>query len=200
MAAAELEAIFAALEREAAAAMAGEGVAGAQVAGRRSLDMRYRGQSYELAVPVPEEAVMAGHREAEGGRTGTHADSGGSVPCEHAAIYGHSSPGQPTEIVQVRLQAIGRTAESRRWPTRRRSRDGRRPRRSVAGGCGCGSGARCRFIGVRQLRPGHHLAGPALVLQEDTTTLVPPGWNERRGSQGQPAVEPARSTTGANTE
>jgi N-methylhydantoinase A len=26
------------------------------------------------------------------------------------------------------------------------------------------------------LQPGHQIAGPALILQPDTTTLVPPGW------------------------
>ena len=55
---------------------------------RRSLDMRYQGQSYELTVPVSPSppACSLPHPWEE------------AFHAEHAAIYGHSSPGQPTEI------------------------------------------------------------------------------------------------------
>ncbi|MGC8782261.1 MAG: hypothetical protein ACP5UQ_15475 [Anaerolineae bacterium] len=29
------------------------------------------------------------------------------------------------------------------------------------------------------LLPGHALAGPALIVQEDATTVIPPGWRAR---------------------
>jgi N-methylhydantoinase A len=53
-AAAQLEAIFADLEQQAAADMAAEGLARGEFSLHRSVDMRYRGQSYELAVPLGE--------------------------------------------------------------------------------------------------------------------------------------------------
>jgi N-methylhydantoinase A len=34
----------------------------------------------------------------------------------------------------------------------------------------------CRVFARSELSPEHPIKGPALVLQADTTTLVPPGW------------------------
>jgi N-methylhydantoinase A len=124
-----------------------------------SLDMRYRGQSYELTVPS-----SLTHSWEE------------SFHRQHAATYGHSSPEQPTEIVQARLQAVGvmpkpalsRVAEvaGRRGP----EPIARRPVRFHTW-TDLPVFERC------QLLPGHRLAGPALILQEDTTTLLAPGWS-----------------------
>ena len=161
----KLGSIFSALEGQAAADMAAEGVDPASVTVRRSLDMRYRGQSYELTVPaLPSPPAAASSHALE---EGFHA--------EHAAIYGHSSPGQPTEIVQARLQAIGRMAK----PALSRLPDP--PDRPAPAP---GDYRRVRLREWREipiyrrcdLLPGHRLDGPALVLQEDTTTLVAPEW------------------------
>src|SRR5205085_1003418 len=62
------------------------------------LDMRYRGQSYELTVP-------AGDLDAE---TFTHA-----FHEAHRATYGHANPREPTEVVLLRLTAVGETGRSR---------------------------------------------------------------------------------------
>jgi N-methylhydantoinase A/oxoprolinase/acetone carboxylase beta subunit len=36
----------------------------------------------------------------------------------------------------------------------------------------------------REILPGHAFAGPAVVEQEDTTTIVPPGWRFGADSRG----------------
>jgi N-methylhydantoinase A len=37
----------------------------------------------------------------------------------------------------------------------------------------------CPIYARDALRPGNRFAGPAIVEQMDTTTLVPPGWTAR---------------------
>jgi N-methylhydantoinase A len=155
----DLDALFAEMRQQATADMRREEIAPADTFFARSLDMRYRGQSYELNV-VTEDAHAWGH--------GFHR--------QHASIYGHSSPDQPTEIVQARLKALGRLpkpvlnvmikAEDGHQPGPigvRRVRFERWVEAPVFERCG--------------LRTGHRLEGPALVLQEDTTTLMTPGWS-----------------------
>jgi N-methylhydantoinase A len=167
----ELEAVFARMERQAAADMTAEGVAPADVIARRSVDMRYRGQSYELAVPAPPAGPSPLSLPAL--EEAFHA--------AHAALYGHSSPGEPTEIVQARLQSVGRTRQPplpyQPEPSARRAPAPHSPP----------AGTRCRRVRLHEwiampvyrrpdLAPGDRLDGPALILQEDTTTLVAPGW------------------------
>jgi N-methylhydantoinase A/oxoprolinase/acetone carboxylase beta subunit len=55
-----------------------------------SLDMRYKGQAYEISIPFAD-----GFREAFHG--------------SHAKLYGYANPARATEIVQLRVKAIGRT-------------------------------------------------------------------------------------------
>jgi N-methylhydantoinase A len=63
-----------------------------------SMDLRYRGQAYEINLPVPNgflspaqwAEIYAGFHEA------------------HQRLYGHASPGEPIEVVNLRLMAIGK--------------------------------------------------------------------------------------------
>ncbi len=54
------------------------------------LDMRYRGQAYEIQIPLSPDCVPEFHRE-------------------HQRLYGHANPSRPTEIVNVRVNAAGIT-------------------------------------------------------------------------------------------
>ncbi len=124
----------------------------------RSADLRYRGQSYELNVPWPG-AARAFHRE-------------------HARIYGYATPDREIEVVTIRVRARQRVAKPKltREPFRKGRAETRRvwtegvwrdmpalPRAQVAS------------------RPA---AGPALILDYGSTTLVPPNWRYRNDRSG----------------
>ncbi len=55
-----------------------------------TLAMRYKGQAYEIAVPFAPDFREAFHRG-------------------HAKLYGYANPARATEIVQLRVRAVGRT-------------------------------------------------------------------------------------------
>ncbi len=122
-----------------------------------SLDMRYRGQAYDLNVPWRgsiDEAIRDFH-------------------VIHGRMYGFSSPDEPVEIVNVRLALIG----SLRKPSF--------PRREVKEYSPEPEGTRSVYFeeegwletkvySREKLRLGATLDGPAVVEEYDSTTLVPP--------------------------
>jgi N-methylhydantoinase A len=154
-----LEAAFAELQRRARSDMAGEGVAEDRLALTRSLDVRYRGQSFELDVPVTHlepAAIEAAFHEA------------------HRQRYGYATEGAPAEVVNVRLRALGQVdqppLEYREPGTEATASPGQRARVYA------GEWLECGLYDRANLRPGQEIAGPALLLQEDATTWLPPAW------------------------
>jgi N-methylhydantoinase A len=158
---------FEALERRAAAWFEREGIAPEARTLRRSVDMRYAGQNYELPVAFPDgpsgpallEALTAGFERA------------------HEQLYGYIAEEEQVQAVTFRLEAVGavRRAELTAHPpattdvadTRVGAREVWLPEAGRAVPC-------CVYDRAR-LGPGHRLAGPALVDQMDATTLLLPG-------------------------
>ncbi len=125
----------------------------------RSADLRYRGQSYELNVPWPG-AARAFHRE-------------------HARVYGYATPEREIEVVTIRVRARQRVAKPKL--TREPFRKGRTETRRVwvEGGWRDIPALPRAQVGSRRI------AGPALILDYGSTTLVTPGWwyrNDRSGN------------------
>jgi N-methylhydantoinase A len=147
-----LRAAFAALERTARRDIRAEGVAHPTV--ERTLDVRYAGQSYELAVPFTSGWVAAFHRR-------------------HTARFGHADAKRPVEVVTLRLRARGGAGP--RPAARARSATRRPPlmrRRVVFDGRGVTTPVHRRDA----LPVGTRLPGPLLVCEYSATTVVPPGW------------------------
>ncbi|HEX5230374.1 MAG TPA: hydantoinase/oxoprolinase family protein [Bryobacteraceae bacterium] len=121
----------------------------------RSADIRYEGQSYELAVPW--------HA----------ADPAAPFHREHERIYGYSNPERAVEIVTLRVRARLETPKPAFVTKRPRpSREKPAIRRIHAGG------ARHETpVFTRASLPRRTLRGPALVVDYGSTTLIPPGWS-----------------------
>jgi N-methylhydantoinase A len=152
-----LDSIFGELEREGAAEFAAEGLEGDA---QRSLDLRYRRQGYELNVPFdavhPAKAIEAFHEL-------------------HRQRYGFADEARPVEIVNLRLRltAAGEPYE----PVKRELKLG-------DGAAACyaerevwfeGGGRRTRFYRREEMVPGDAVAGPAMITEYTSATLVPPG-------------------------
>jgi N-methylhydantoinase A len=119
----------------------------------RFADLRYEGQSYELTVPW------------------VSADPSAPFHIEHDHVYGYSDAARVTQVVTLRLRAT--------LPVKKPSL--RRPGgRSVAASQRrVWLEGRWRNIatGPREMVGKKPKAGPALVLDYGSTTLVPPGWS-----------------------
>ncbi len=146
-----------ALAREARARLAAGGTrAGGRVLLEHALDLRYRGQSFEIAVPDAGDAQERFHRA-------------------HEALYGYRLE-RPIELVCLRARALVREARER--PTRPRAR--RLPAEAVLGErrvwLGRSVPVRARVIDRDALSPGCAFEGPAVIEEYSGTTLLPPGW------------------------
>jgi N-methylhydantoinase A len=132
----------------------------------RSLDLRYRGQAFELnvalgeagtALPARVEIEAAFHRQ-------------------HLAAYGHANPEAAIELVNARLTAYGLVAKPA--PERHRSAttslDAALVERRSA--WFDGRAHDCPVWERERLLERAHLPGPALVEEYGATTVIPPGW------------------------
>ncbi len=137
----------------------------------RTADMRYAGQNYELAVPLPDGPVTAATLEtlARG-----FADA-------HKQRYGFIAEGEAVQIVTLRLEATGkvRKAELPRYPEAGPDASG-----AITGQRPVWFPEAQDFVPTpiysrEALLPGNRFAGPAIVEQMDTTTVVPPGMTAR---------------------
>jgi N-methylhydantoinase A len=155
---------------EAGRVLAREGVAPGRVRQVRALDLRYVGQSFELTVPLPPGPPTAA------GLAGLEA----AFFRAHARAYGFAARGEPIEVVNVRLTAVGLVPRARRRRLGAGGRDagtalnGARP--VVLGGAAGGAARRCPVYDRYRLRAGNRVPGPAIVEQVDTTTVIEPGF------------------------
>jgi N-methylhydantoinase A len=154
-----------------------EGIPRSSIRIERWLDVRYRGQSYELSIPYGDDI----HRVFDEA---------------HLKAYGYSRPEAHLEIVNVRVRAIGKTPKPELKPSYNA-----RPRvihsqahRTVHLPEGATS---LPVYSSVDLRPGNFFEGPALVVRADTTILVERGDHCRVDPYGNLWLEmPAPPETG----
>src|SRR5579862_6064882 len=152
---------FAALQKNAAQDFKQEAWQGSPLY-NRSVDLRYRGQGYELNLPLSKNLL----RDFEQ---------------EHHRRYGYIHPNREVELVTLRLRATLRTA----------TRPGKRhvgiaiarPSRATPGRISAPQ-TRVSFDGKslpttirdrNELHPGKTYSGPAIITEYSATTVIPPG-------------------------
>jgi N-methylhydantoinase A len=147
------------LSAEAAAAV--EGMAGpGEITVVRAADLRYRGQSFELTVPL---------------EPGT--DAAGLARLFHAAHernFGHAEEAAPVQVVSLRASA-SRPAPPIAMPREDAAPHAARPQGRTRLFIG-GQWQEAALLDRSSLDPGAGFPGPAIVTQADSTILVPPGW------------------------
>ncbi len=158
---------FAAMETELAARFADDGIADSNVIFSRSGDLRYVGQGYELRVPFADGVVDA---EAL-------AEVWAAFHAIHAAEYGHAFEVSPIEVVNLRVTAVGQLPKLERMPVT----EGKNledallyTRDSVFRDAGELKTFETGVYRRDALPVDAELQGPAILLQKDSTTVVPP--------------------------
>jgi N-methylhydantoinase A len=153
---------FARLEKSAKTDFAAEGWQG-HLASNRSVDVRYRGQGYEINLPLAKTLL----RDFEQ---------------EHQRRYGYKHSGREIELVTLRLRAVLKSSPVRvgkgHLGKAAPGRSGRAKRSRLSL-----SIARVHFDGKKQktkiyerqeLTPNRTYFGPAIVTEYSATTVVPP--------------------------
>jgi len=173
----ELARAFAPLEEQGLGELREEGFPDPAIRLVRLLDVRYVGQSYELTVECPPLAPGVGEEVAR------------RFHEAHDRRYGYQDPTHPVEVVNVRVKAVGQV-ERPTLPHLPEEGEDPRPaqvdEREVAFPGGV---LPTPFYLREHLRPGNRFRGPAVVLQMDATTVVPPGWHARVDGMGNLVLE-----------
>ncbi|HUG15780.1 MAG TPA: hydantoinase/oxoprolinase family protein [Thermomicrobiales bacterium] len=162
-----LAAIVSELERDAARWMEREGIAPERRSLRPAVDMRYAGQNYELTVDLPRGDITAA-------MLGSLLEA---FDAAHEQAYGFASPGEPAQLVTVRLEASGEVPKARlpelpaaSGPVSSAETGRRRVWLPEAGGW-----SDTPIYQRALLRADHELSGPAIIEQMDAMTLLLPG-------------------------
>ncbi|HEX8103347.1 MAG TPA: hydantoinase/oxoprolinase family protein [Solirubrobacteraceae bacterium] len=156
-----LDAGFAALEREAAAALPGAELT-------RRADARYRRQAFELTVEAGDPEALAERFQAA-----------------HEQRYGYAMPDEPVELVNLRLVAIAPVEKPalREDPAAGAAVTGRRRVHAA------GEWQQVDVLDRERMGAGSEVAGPAIVEFPEATCYVRTGWRGRIDGAGTLVLE-----------
>ena len=164
--------------REEAAAVVAKGAPGTATTERAHAYMRYVGQGHEIGVELPPEVVGTGVTGAD-----TVAALREAFDRAYNAVYGRTIPGLDVEVLSWTLvvSAPARASENAGAATDTPSAAPRveRPQPTAWTELFEGTAAGLVRAAVHhrsQLEAGARVAGPALIAEAQTTTVVPGGW------------------------
>jgi N-methylhydantoinase A len=122
------------------------------------VDLRYRGQSYELTIPLGSNFIERFHQT-------------------HDRRYGYANPGRPVELVNVRTTFLGVTTKPsfKKLPLQRGRPEAVDVRHVWIGE----KQMKTAIYDRTMLRHGHVVKGPAIIGEYSSTTLVPPDFECR---------------------
>ena len=158
-----LSAAFARLRTEATRWIREDQRFAGEVTYKPSAEMRYRGQSFEIEVPLDAAWIEAGNLAAM--EEAFHQ--------AHEKLYGHADRGAPMQAIALRMVVAG-TVPAPRFPEQDRVTGTPEILREVE--VWLDGRAQSAPLYLRSaLRHGHRFSGPCIVLQDDTTSCIPPG-------------------------
>jgi N-methylhydantoinase A len=164
----KIENVFELLEAKGAQTLVSQGVKSENIRFERQLDMRYLGQSYELIIST------SGTHDIDINKTME------SFHKKHKAIYGYRRDGEPVEIVNARVKAIG-VIKNKPLEKMKKLENERPLAEAVLQSRNVFFENSMQYestvIYARdKLGSGNSFMGPAIVEQYDATTVVYPGW------------------------
>ena len=180
-----IEAVYADLIADGKRALAASGIRPRRVALERAADMRYVGQEHPVSVHLPADVFR--RRTAEALKR--------QFDEEHLRRYGTNAPEESAEIVSLRATVTGLLKKP---PLERVERGARQPLASARRGKRSVYFAEFErrvptpIFAREGLRAGNCIAGPALVEEHASTTVLLPGDRMRVDEFGNLVIEVAR--------
>jgi len=155
-------AIYSELESQALAEIAADaGLEAPTVTMSWSCDMRYRGQAYEVTIPLPN----------HGRSPDLIAEMVDDFHSTHARTFGFSNPGDSCELVTFRLAAIIKLDRPTTTEEPAQTQSDHNTRSVYLAGVGFQD---ISVVNRKSLSPQSDIQGPAVVHQLDATTYLPP--------------------------
>lgn len=164
------------LEEQGREDLAREGIPVEKIIIERYLDLRYVGQSYELTIPF----------EGDMGRATN------DFHAAHERRFRYSDPNERVQVVNVRLKARGLITHPElevQEVTRDAIPEPIMTRDVTFADVDSPVNYGVPVYERQSLRPGMVIAGPAIITQYDTTTVIPPTWSVRIDRIGNLIIE-----------
>jgi len=138
-----------------------EGVHSESIVHERYLDMRYKGQSFEIIVPFDADPIEAFQRL-------------------HEKHYGYRNSDKPVEVVNVRLRSLGRQekTEITKQPAGTKEM-AEAARLGTHTAVFQGEPHKTQIIDRNHLKPNNTFSGPAIIVEYTSTIVVPPDTDVR---------------------
>ena len=177
---------FQRLANEATDGVAAEGIHRDSIHVTRLVELRYQGVDAALVVNCPPGS--------------TAEDCEKAFLAEHRKLYGYIHEERSLEIVALRVEARGKSSQPLSASRRLAPRAVTAPQTVDA--YFDGQLTRTQVFDRQELHAGDHFAGPAIVCQSGSTTVVDPGWEADVLDGGEllvSAIESAAQETGADT-
>jgi N-methylhydantoinase A len=156
------------------------------IATARYVDMRYVGQGHEVTVAMPDSIADS--------RSILRA----AFEARYRELFGRIIPGAPIEIVswQVKLQQAGRSPSARAAASAVAASPAAVGRRRVFE-TKAGSFIEYAVYERSDFTPGAHVAGPALIVEDETTTVATSSFTVRVDARHHLILERATGQRGA---
>ncbi len=139
------------------------GAPGAVLEETRTGYMRYRGQGHEIAVALPDRADAAAYRRR--------------FDEAYRRLYGRTIPALEVEAMSWGLALGAADRLPPRLPPAAPAAAGAPAGRRMLYDTGSGGPAEAAVYARADLAPGVRLAGPAVVVEDETATVAPPGFD-----------------------
>ena len=178
-----LEEEFHGMEGQARQELRQEGLPAAEMTARRYLDARYVGQSFELTIDYPALSRRGDLQRA----------IANSFYQAHLQRFGYADRNEAVEIVNLRLKLELAVAKPDIEAQALAAADATAARIEDAEVVFRQGPLSTTLYDRDRLSPGNVIQGPALLLQLDTTVVVPPGWGGAVDPFGNLILEPAHN-------
>lgn len=141
-------------------------------------DMRYRGQSFEIEVPLTPQQV----------ETADMAAIAEAFHAAHEGIYDFCDRDSPVQIMNLRLVMSGASSKPYLRPLPPSDGGAPEPEQTLRVFFD-GGWHEIPFYGRAALRANHRFAGPCVIVQDDSTACVPPGFGATVDGSGNILLE-----------
>ncbi len=177
-----LASLLADQESESFASLHEEGITRDRARVLHSIDVRYVGQEYTLTIPL--------EGPAEPADTAFDSAISSRFDAAHELRFGHANAGAPIEFVTARSVALGELGRAE--PSRlERGADDHYPfeQRPIIFQ---GRKHQAEVVQRTDIPVGAEVVGPAVIVEDTATSVVPPGWTARVNDVGTLMIDIAK--------
>jgi N-methylhydantoinase A len=168
---------FAELRQQGSALLRSDGIGDEALMLEGSVDLRYVGQEYTLTIPFAATVDVS-----------TVSVAAEAFHDAYKIRYGHNNPDEALEVVSLRITAVGLRPEI---GTPRMSERATPVPKATIQTRFADSAVPTAVYDRTHLGSGSRVAGPAVLLEDGCTTLVPPGWSVALTTVGHMMLERA---------